>query len=127
MSCNNMDVLQNVRVKIDKHHACRRVLCENPNRVSFTFDRPKTGTEIVNIEISGLRQQYECFGKMIVNDAIVHVREPTVNGKIVVPVNGVVDFFTAVLKNGLDFIKLDMYVTTMTNRTCQGSKCAFMF
>ncbi|AJD09261.1 etm [Condylorrhiza vestigialis mutiple nucleopolyhedrovirus] len=122
-----MDVLQNVRVKIDKHHACRRVLIESPNRMSFTFDRLKTDTEIVNIEISGLRQQYECFGKMIVNDAIVHVREPTVNGKIVVPVNGVVDFFIAVLKNGLDFIQLNMYMTTMTNRTCESSKCALCF
>ncbi|ABI13834.1 etm [Anticarsia gemmatalis multiple nucleopolyhedrovirus] len=122
-----MDALQNVRVKIDKHHACRRVVFESPNRVSFTFDRLKTGAEITNIEISGLRQQYECFGKMVVNDAVVHVREPTVNGKIVVTVGGIVDFFTAVLKNDLDFIKLNVYVTTTTNRTCQSSKCELSF
>jgi hypothetical protein len=114
--------LQNVRVKINKHHVCRRAVFESPNRVSFTFDRLNTDTKIANIEISGLRQQYECIGKMVVNDVVVHVREPSVAGKITVPVGGTIDFFTAVLKNGLEFIKLDMYVTT-TDRTWQCNKC----
>lgn len=105
-----MDALQNVRVHIDKHHACRRALFEAPNRASFTFDRATADASIASIEISGLRRPYECFGKMVVGDALVHVRERSAGGKIVVPVNGPADFFTAVLKTGPEFIKLDVYV-----------------
>ncbi|AGR57138.1 ETM [Choristoneura rosaceana nucleopolyhedrovirus] len=105
-----MDALQSLRVRVDKHYACRRALFETPNCASFTFDRTKVDAQIANIEISGLRQQYECFGKMVVADSVVHVRERSVNGKIVVPINGAVDFFTAVLKSGLEFIYLNVYV-----------------
>lgn len=62
---NEMDVLQNGRVRIDKNHACRRVIIEPPNLVSFTFDRLATCVQINTIEISGLRQSYECFGQMV--------------------------------------------------------------
>ncbi|AGR56991.1 ETM [Choristoneura occidentalis alphabaculovirus] len=117
-----MDALQSLRVRVDKHHACRRALFETPNRASFTFDRTRADAQIANIEISGLRQQYECFGKMVIADSVVHVRERSVNGKIVVPVNGTADFFTAVLKTGLDFINLNVYVTDRgINCSCSGA------
>ncbi|QDL56988.1 ETM [Dione juno nucleopolyhedrovirus] len=105
-----MDALQSVRVRIDKHHACRRALFEAPNFASFTFDRLKANASIVHIEISGLRRPYECFGKMVIGDAVVHVHERSASGKILVPVGGTVDFFTAVFKTGLDFFKLNVYV-----------------
>lgn len=105
-----MDALQNVRVRIDKYHVCRRVLLETPNRASFTFDRTKPDSQIANIEIGGLRRPYECFGKMVVNNAVVHVRENSAEGKIVVPINGSVDFFTAILKTDFDSIKLNVYI-----------------
>lgn len=105
-----MDALQNVRVRIDKNHSCRRVIIEPPNRVSFTFDRLVTCVQISTIEISGLRQSYECFGKMVVDDSIVHVHEHSAGGKIVVSVNGIADFFIAILKCGLEFIKLEVYM-----------------
>ncbi|BAE72393.1 ETM [Hyphantria cunea nucleopolyhedrovirus] len=107
-----MDVLHNLRVRINKHHTCRRALFESPNRASFTFDRTKADAQIASIEISGLRRPYECFGKIMVAERVVYVRERSTSGKIVVLVNGAADFFTAVLKNGLDFIKLKVYVTT---------------
>ncbi|ABS76418.1 etm [Antheraea pernyi nucleopolyhedrovirus] len=105
-----MDALQNVRVRIDKHHACRRALAESPNRVTFAFDRLKPGALAADIEISGLRQPYECLGKMVVGDAVVYVRQHSAGGKVTGPVGGVVDSLTAVLKNGFEFIELDVRV-----------------
>nr|UIX56229.1 ETM [Hyphantria cunea nucleopolyhedrovirus]UIX56374.1 ETM [Hyphantria cunea nucleopolyhedrovirus] len=112
-----MDVLQNLRVRIDRHHTCRRALFESPNRASFTFDRTKADAQIASIKINGLRRPYECFGKVMMAERVVHVRERSINGTIVVPVNGAADFFIAVLKTGLEFIKLKVYVTTRDQHT----------
>ncbi|AAK85608.1 hypothetical protein [Epiphyas postvittana nucleopolyhedrovirus] len=111
MSLNDMDVLQNVRVKINKHYKCCSASFETPNTASFKFNRLQTNVLANNIEISGLRHQYECYAKMLIGNSVVYVQEHAVDGKIVIPVNGTVDYLTAVLKIGLQIINVNVYVT----------------